>query len=95
VPLERELRYRRFDRKEPNHHLYSWNAQSLGNLVEDCGFVASEVTVRHYGYDRAGAVWAVRLGLGEAGFHAVRQVIRLLRPLLEVRLRARPVQPNG
>src|SRR5580704_9305575 len=37
VPLENESRYHDFRRDEPNHHLYSWNVQTLGNLVEETG----------------------------------------------------------
>lgn len=90
VPLEREWRYRRFRREEPNHHVFSWNAQSLGNLVEDVGFTAQEVSVQRYGYDRIAAVWSARVGAGHWGFHALRATLRRLRPLLEVRLIARP-----
>ena len=38
VPFEREGRYEHFRPAEPNHHLYSWNVQTLGNLVEEAGF---------------------------------------------------------
>lgn len=90
VPWERERRYRRFDPDEPNHHLFSWNAQTLGNLVAVSGFRVEHAGVRSYGYDRRAALLAVRWRLGAAGFHAVRSLLRALRPLREVVVRARP-----
>ncbi len=88
VPCEKERRYRRFDPAEPNHHLYSWNVQSLGNLVTEAGFTVTQAGLARYGYDRYAAVWAVRLRLGEAGFRALRRLLMAVRPLWEVALRA-------
>ncbi|MCW5558445.1 MAG: class I SAM-dependent methyltransferase [Verrucomicrobiae bacterium] len=89
VPWERERRYARFDPDEPNHHLFSWNVQTLGNLVTITGFQVESAGVRTYGYDRRAALIAVRWRLGAAGFHAVRSMLRALRPLKEVTIRAR------
>ena len=86
VPYEKERRYRRYNRQEPNHHLYSWNVQTLGNLVEDIGFKVTEANVGRFGYDRFAAVWSARLGLGELGYRFIRGVIHLLRPAFEVRI---------
>jgi SAM-dependent methyltransferase len=83
VPWERERRQRRFRRSEPNHHLYTWSAQSLGNLVEDCGYQVLHAGVKIYGYDRFAAVWACRLRLGEIGFGLLRRSLQLLQPLRE------------
>jgi SAM-dependent methyltransferase len=88
VPFERERRYRRFDPAEPNHHLFSWTVQSLGNLVTAAGFTVRQAGLARYGYDRFAAVWAVRLGLGEAGFRALRRMLITVRPLWEVTLTA-------
>jgi len=93
VPWERERRLRRFRRAEPNHHLYTWSAQSLGNLVEDCGYEVLHAGVRVYGYDRFAAVWACRLRLGETGFGLLRRVLQMLRPLHEAFVVARRVSP--
>lgn len=90
VPWEREWRYARFNPKEPNHHLHGWNAQSLGNLVQVLGWRVETIGVRRYGYDRFAARWAVRLGLGETGFRALRASLIALRPLREVELVAVP-----
>jgi SAM-dependent methyltransferase len=86
VPYEFERRYRRYVADEPNHHLFSWTPQTLGNLVWDCGFAPSSVGIGEYGYDRVAAVWAGRLRLGEPGFHALRRLALTLRPVREVRI---------
>ena len=86
VPYEKERRYRCFDRGEPNHHLYSWNVQTLGNLVEDAGFAITEARLAQYGYDRFAAVWATRFKLGERGFQLLRSMGQLFFPLLEIRI---------
>jgi SAM-dependent methyltransferase len=86
VPFERETRYERFDPAEPNHHLFSWNVQSLGNLVVDSGFEVSEAGIGEFGYSRFSAVWADRLGLGERGFRVLRRVGHLVKPAFEARV---------
>jgi SAM-dependent methyltransferase len=93
TPFEYEPRYERFDRNEPNHHLYSWNAQTLGNLVEECGFSASEAGTGQFGYARFAAVWAERLRIGERGFRILRRALHVLRPGLEVRVIALKTLP--
>jgi SAM-dependent methyltransferase len=86
VPYERERRYRSYHPAEPNHHLYSWNVQTLGNLVEDTGFNVVTAGIQKFGYDRFVAVWADRLGLGEWGFRLIRTSLHLLRPAFEVHI---------
>lgn len=86
VPFERESKYTRFDPVEPNHHLYSWNAQTLGNLVQQCGYKVAEAHVAPFGYDRFAAVWSHRLSLGSFGFRFVRSVAHLAKPAFEVRI---------
>jgi SAM-dependent methyltransferase len=89
VPFEKERRYRRYQPTEPNHHLYSWNPQTLGNLVIETGLVLSSVELGQFGYDRFAATWANRFQLGERGFRFIRSLAHLLRPGLEVRVVAR------
>ena len=86
VPYEKERRYRHYNPKEPNHHLYSWNVQTLCNLVEDTGFSVIEVKLGRYGYDRFAALTATRFRWGELGFRFIRRSIQLAKPLIEVRL---------
>ena len=89
VPFEKERRYRAFNPAEPNHHLYSWNAQTLGNLASECGFEVERVEIGRFGYDRLAAKWSVKLKSGEIGFRAIRGMAHLFFPAAEVRLVAR------
>jgi SAM-dependent methyltransferase len=89
VPYEKERIYRRFRSDEPNHHLYSWNVQTLGNLVEELGFDLGEAGLGRFGYDRFAAVQADRWGLGEKGYRAIRRGLHFVRAGWEVRVLAR------
>jgi SAM-dependent methyltransferase len=89
VPYERERRYRHFNPAEPNHHRFSWNVQTLANLVTDSGFRVEQAGSRRYGYDRFAAAWAVRLKLGQTAFRTIRSLLEAVRPLREVQLIAR------
>jgi len=86
VPFEEEPRYQKHDPVEPNHHLFSWNAQTLGNLVTECGFKLGSAGIGQFGYDRVAAAWACRLKLGERGFRLLRSLAHLLLPASEVRV---------
>ena len=86
VPWERERRYARYRPEEPNHHLYNWNAQNIGNLVEVLGYRIKSVCVLRYGYDRFAANLAVRLHGGEAAFRIIRTLMIAARPLREIEL---------
>jgi len=86
VPWERERRHAQFNPDEPNHHLYNWNAQNLGNLVTVLGYKIEHVTVKTYGYDRVAANLADRLYLGEPGYRLLRKMLQTVRPLREVEL---------
>ncbi|MFZ4695914.1 MAG: class I SAM-dependent methyltransferase [Verrucomicrobiia bacterium] len=88
APFEKERRYRRYFPTEPNHHLYSWNVQSLGNLVRECGFTITEIGLGKYGYDRLAASLATRSHTGETGFRLLRSAMVLIRPLKEIVLLA-------
>lgn len=83
VPWERERSHRRFRPNDSNHHLYTWSPQSLGNLVQDCGFHVEKAGSGVYGYDRFAALWAHRFRLGETGFKTLRKLLQTLRPLRE------------
>lgn len=89
VPWEIERRYSRFQPTEPNHHLYTWNAQTLGNLVTVLGWTIEKAGVRRYGYDRFAANFAAAAHSGEWAFRLLRRGLITLRPLYEVELIAR------
>jgi SAM-dependent methyltransferase len=86
VPFEKEARYEEFRSGEPNHHLYSWNAQTLGNLVSETGFKVIKAAIGEFGYSRFAAVWASRFKLGETGFRVLRRGLHMFRPAFEVRI---------
>ncbi len=86
VPWERERRYARYQPDDPNHHLYDWNAQNLGNLVTVLGYRIESLGIRRYGYDRFAANLAFRWRVGEGGFRAIRAGLIALRPLREAEL---------
>jgi SAM-dependent methyltransferase len=88
VPFEKERKYRRYDPLEPNHHLFSWNVQTLGNLVAEGDFKIVETGLGCFGYDRFAAVQAVKWRLGETGFRLIRRAVHLVKPGREVRLLA-------
>lgn len=88
VPYERERRYRQFDAAEPNHHLYSWNPQTLGNLLSAGDFQVESVGLGSYGYERFAAEQVSRWG-GEWIYRATLRILRAIRPVQEVRLVAR------
>lgn len=88
VPYEVQRQFRRYDPAEPNHHLFAWNPQTLGALVDEAGFAVDDAGLGQYGYDRFAASLAARVGLGERGFRAVRGAVQLVRPVREVRVRA-------
>jgi len=88
VPYEKERRYRTFNAMEPNHHLYSWNVQTLGNLLVEIGFKIEAAQIGLFGYDRFAANLAFKFHLGETGFKLIRMMAHLLRPGSEVQIRA-------
>jgi SAM-dependent methyltransferase len=91
VPHETQRRYRRFRSDEPNHHLFSWNPQSLGNLLRVAGFEFADIGLRRYGYDRRAAWLAHRLHAGERGYRWSRACLQRVLPLYEVTAAAHPV----
>ena len=95
VPWDRERRFANYRADEPNHHLYTWNAQNLGNLVSVLGFKVESVGVRRYGYDRFAANLSASLRTGETGFRVLRAVLVALKPLREVALIATKAKPSS
>ena len=86
VPYEKGKRTLGYDMYDRYHRLYSWNVQTLGNLVKANGFKVIEGQVGRYGYERFSAVLANRYKLGELGFRVIRRAIHLVRPGYEVEL---------
>jgi hypothetical protein len=86
VPFETHSLYRRYVPDDPNHHLFSWNALTLGNLVSDAGFVVDHVRINPFGYEQRLAPLA-RL-LGDRAYRLGLACIRTIRPADEVFLLA-------
>lgn len=89
VPLETGRRYRRCRRNDRNRHLYSWNCQSLANLVAAAGLKPASVRARPYGYEQRLAPVAK---LGMPTYRAALALARLLVPCDEVELVAKAAQ---
>jgi SAM-dependent methyltransferase len=86
VPYEVGNPTRRFGHMDSYQRLYSWNVQTLGNLVQATGFKVMQARIGRFGYDRFSAVWSHRYHLGELGFRVLRRALHLVRPSSEVEL---------
>lgn len=93
VPYEKERRFRTFRHDDPNLHFYSWNVQSLSNLVCAAEFEVRSAGLAPFGQERLAARWATRLRLGEVGFRVLRWMANTLKQEYEVRLAA--VKPGS
>jgi len=86
VPWDRDRQFSRYRADEPDHHLYTWNPQSIGNLARILGYEIQAIGVRKYGYDRFAANLSGRLHFGYTGFRVIRSCLVALRPRVEVEL---------
>ncbi|HTG44109.1 MAG TPA: methyltransferase domain-containing protein [Verrucomicrobiae bacterium] len=85
--IEQLARYASPGKSRP--HLYSWNVQSLGNLLTDCEFNLISGQVKRCPKEQIAAQQAVRFGLRELGFHLFSFTGQFLNPFYEVRIAAR------
>lgn len=86
VPLERERKYRRINPEDKAHHLYAWTPAAFRELVAAAGFKVVSVQTPRFRFDRAAALVAYKLRLGETGYRAIRAVGQLLFPEHEIAL---------
>ena len=84
VPYEKERIYHRYNPNEPNKHIYSWNVQTLGKLIDLNGFNVNKAFLRKFGYDRFASNLAAKLKLGEKSFLFLQSLMQLVRPRKEV-----------
>lgn len=84
VPFEKEHKYRRYNPEDSDCHVYSWNPQSLGNLVGELGFAVTEARLGPFGYEPFLARHTARFG--NAAFRLGLALARSVRPVREVRL---------
>lgn len=85
VPFETMRMYRNYFPHEPNQHLFSWNALTLGNLVSSSGLQVHEARVIPFGYEQRLAPLA---RAGKLAYHLALQAVRMVRPADEVFCRA-------
>jgi SAM-dependent methyltransferase len=52
VPADDWRNARRWAPGDPNHHLFAWTPLTLGNLLEEAGFLPESVTMRHRAWPR-------------------------------------------
>jgi len=83
VPLEGQSN-NKFDLKDREGHLYSWTAQTLGNLVNRAGFRVHDIKIKWRGYDRFAAEISKKLKLGEFGFRIIRMLALMIRTEKEI-----------
>ena len=86
VPFEINRRYRRYVPGDRNHHLFSWNALTCGNLVTAVGLAVEQVSIRPYGYQQRLAMLAK---FGMPWYRLALWVAVRLRPCAEIQIVAR------
>ena len=79
VPSEKSRKYNKFDTKEPNMHLFSWNVQTLGKLVEFMGFDIAIAKRQIFGYDRFAAVLTKKLYGNETTYRVIRRLMHFVK----------------
>lgn len=84
VPLESAVR--KVSTTDNNHHLFSWNVQTLNDLLAACGYIATSSNVKRSGFDRFAAVLAVRLGGGFGLYKLLLMLLRTIRPCHEIQV---------
>jgi hypothetical protein len=89
VPLEREMKYRRYRLADRAHHLYGWTPSSLGSLLARSGWIVQEIAVNKFRFDRIAAKVAFKARGGWPLFWLLRTAGLFLMPEYEIRAIAR------
>jgi SAM-dependent methyltransferase len=82
VPLEQP--FRKYSTADKNHHLFSWNVQTLNDFLAACNYSVHSCKVKRYGFDRFAAELAVRSGGGFRLYKLLLLLLRLIRPSREI-----------
>lgn len=91
VPYECQRRFNVCSKNDTDHHLYTWNIQTLCNLLERCGFVIEEARIKNFGYERYSAIKFGRFG--QVAYSLSMSMLRLVRPVKEIMVVAK--KKNG
>lgn len=81
VPFDKGRRFRRFTARDPDMHLFSWNTQSICNLLWAASYEIRKAKVCPFGYERV-LVPLARLGFWS--YKAGLWITRLVRPVHEI-----------
>lgn len=88
VPFEKGKRFEKYNSKDVNHHIYSWNVQSFCNLVEQAGLQIKAYKVLTKGYDRFAASLVLKFKFPEKFYYFIRSVLQTIKPEKEIMIQA-------
>jgi SAM-dependent methyltransferase len=86
VPLESPAR--KVSPQNNDHHLFSWNVNTLNEFLAACNYSVRSCTVKRYGFDRFAAELAIRLRGGFRLYKLLLTMLRIIRPGYEIQVTA-------
>lgn len=92
VPYENQRRLKQYIPNEKNHHLFSWNPQTLGALLSVCKFNIFSVKLKKFGYERYFANLCVKFKLPYWVYKMLIRLALLLRPEYEIMVVAQRIK---
>lgn len=84
IPMECSRRFNKINPNDKDHHIYSWNIQTISNLVSLSGFKIISISKKRFGYDFIASRSAKKLGLGELFYKLFRSFFNIIRPVYEI-----------
>lgn len=88
VPWEADSRFFSYKEGDVNHHLYSWNCQTLGNIFAEHGFCIKFCCMQTFGYEKISSELAARIGGKQKLFLLIRRLFHMIRHDREIFLLA-------
>jgi SAM-dependent methyltransferase len=86
VPFETNNKFSKYNPKDIDFHLYSWNVQTLTYLVSQVGFKCVDTQVLGYGFDRFTSDFISKYHLPKFTFSLIFETLNFLRPTREILL---------
>lgn len=86
IPTDSSSRFNKYDADNKDHHLFSWNVQSLCNLANEAGFNVIEYKRSLYGFDRFISSWIDKFKLPAFFFYPIFYLLNVIRPDREIKL---------